>query len=131
MGTILFQMKMVCIMRTNNDIATYNLVHDSVYDYYNLSNRFVANILETHSENLETTFLHYLVDRVHVIRCGFGIDRNMLIGGVDIGIGPVYVDAADFWSYEDSERFSMDVTQDAIWHNLRLLDEFWETHPDR
>jgi len=60
-----------------------------------------------------------------VIRYSIGVDREVYVGAVELGIGPHYFGPAAFWSYDDMERFSMEATTEAVIHNLKLLDEFW------
>jgi hypothetical protein len=104
-----------------------NDVHLSVLNYYKYLNREAKYFLETKNEEWDWTYLHFLVDKKRVVRYGFGVDRNMLLGGVEIGIGPHYFGAADFWSYEKSTNFVSSVDTESIFHNLRLLDEYWQT----
>ncbi len=66
----------------------------------------------------------FLLDRRHVIKYSMGYDRGGLLGAVAIAIGPIFFSAADFWSYEDSKRFKMEVDSEAVLHNLRMLDIF-------
>jgi hypothetical protein len=110
-------------MKVRNDLQS------SVLEYYKHLNREVRYFLETKNVDWGWTFLHFLVDKRHVIRYGFGVDRNVLVGGVEIGIGPHYFGAAAFWSYENSMRFINSLETDAVFHNLRLLDEFWKASP--
>jgi hypothetical protein len=44
---------------------------------------------------------------------------------VSLAIGPHYFAPADFWSYENSKRFKIEASTEAIEHNLKLLDEFF------
>jgi hypothetical protein len=53
----------------------------------------------------------------------------MLLGGVELGIGPHYFGPSAFWSYENANRFISEISTQAVFHNLRLLDEFWENSP--
>lgn len=116
-------------MQSVNKIDIYKLVQNTVHAFYQKNSREVDNFKESKSNDGEWIYLHYLIDRIHVIKYGFGVDRGYLIGEVALGIGPAYFRPAAFWSYEDSERFTMEVTEDSIRHNLELLDEFWDSHP--
>lgn len=114
-------------MRPNNYLEIRNDLQNTVARYYKMLNREARYFLETENKEWDWTYLHFLVDKRHVIRYGFGVDRDVLLGGVEIGIGPHYFGAAAFWSYENSTRFINSVDTDAVFHNLRLLDEFWKT----
>lgn len=48
----------------------------------------------------------------------------MYVGGVQLAIGPHYFSPADFWSYEASQRFTLEASMEGVIKNLRLLDEF-------
>ena len=115
-------------MQQNNYLEVRNNLQKSVLDYYKNLGREARYFLETKNSEWGWTFLHFLIDKKHVIRYGFGVDREILVGGVEIGIGPHYFGAAAFWSYENSTRFINSVEADAVFHNLRLLDEFWKNH---
>jgi hypothetical protein len=80
--------------------------------------------MQSCNEGWGWVYVHYIFDRRHVIRYGIGMDRYIWVGGVELGIGPGYFDAADFWSHENSERFSQIATTENVESNLRLLDEF-------
>jgi hypothetical protein len=67
---------------------------------------------------------HFLIDRKHVLRYSLGEDRGTIRGAIEVGIGPHYFRPSQFWDFENSERFSMDASTEAVEHNLILLDEF-------
>jgi hypothetical protein len=69
----------------------------------------------------------FLVDRKFVVNYSIGYDRNILVGAINLGIGPKFFTPADFWSYQNFERFRMTVDVESIEINLRLLDEFFST----
>ena len=79
---------------------------------------------ETEDKEWDAFDLHFLLDRKHVIKYGICGNRHSYTGGVGLAIGPHYFAPSDFWSYENSQRFKMAATTDAVEHNLRLLDEF-------
>ena len=73
----------------------------------------------------------FLIDRKYVIQYSIGpSDRGAgYLGGLSLAIGPHYFGPADFWSYENSERFRMGTDTFDIEQNLRLLDEFFGIAP--
>jgi hypothetical protein len=112
-------------MQPNDRLEVRNDLQKSVQQFYNNLNREVRYFLESENSEWGWTFLHFLVDKKHVIRYGFGVDRGVFTGGVEIGIGPHYFGPAAFWSYEDSTRFSSELDTQSVFHNLFLLDEYW------
>jgi len=106
-----------------------NNLQKSVLNYYKNLGREARYFLETKNPEWDWTYLHFLIDRRHVIRYGFGVDRNMLLGGLELGIGPHYFGASAFWSYENAKRFIDTVNTESVFHNLRLLDEFLKGYP--
>ena len=76
------------------------------------------------SDENDWHYEHFLLDRKHVFRYGIGKDRRMMLGSLELGIGPHYFSAADFWDEANFKRFSMEASTEAIEHNLGLLDEF-------
>lgn len=113
-------------MQSNDRLEIRNNLQVSVLNYYKQLGRDVKYFLESRDDEWGWTYLHFLVDRVHVIKYGFGVDRGILRGGIAMGIGPHYFGPESFWSYEDSLNFVYTVDTDSIFHNLRLMDEFWE-----
>lgn len=69
-------------------------------------------------------FVRYLLDAKHVIEYRITNDRNFFLSIVSLAIGPHYFSPADFCDYENSQRFSLEASTEAIVHNLNLLDEF-------
>lgn len=98
----------------------------TVLRYYKTLGRDANYFIESKDEEWGWTNLHFLVDKRHVIRYGFGIDRDVLRGGIALGIGPHYFGPDSFWSYEDSLKFSYALDDDSIFSNLRLMDDFLE-----
>ena len=70
--------------------------------------------------------IRFLLERKHVIECGVLYEPRVkrYLSTLLLGIGPEYFGPANFWSYEQSERFTMEATTEGIVHNLGLLDEF-------
>jgi hypothetical protein len=113
-------------MLLSTDLEGRNLLDDTIYNYYRKNgNRHVRNFLHTEDKVLGWYFTHFIVNRKHVIRYGFGRDREFMVGGVELGIGPHYFGAADYWSYENFQRFTIEASTEGVEHNLALLDEFW------
>ena len=113
-------------MLLKNDIEGINNLDDAIQNYYKNTGGRVVRQFST-SENIEWgwTYLHYLVDRNRIFRYGIGQDRTTWVGGIELAIGPHYFGVADFWSYENAQRFKIEASTDAAVFNLRLLDEFW------
>lgn len=111
-------------MQPNDYSEICNDLQGSVLTYYKNLRRDAICFMETKSNNSGGMYLHFLVDKKHVIRYGFSIDRDRCVGGPELGIGPVYFDAAYFWTYEDSRRFVGQLDAQSVFHNLRLMDEF-------
>lgn len=109
----------------NKCLEIGNTVENSIVKYYKTLGREIRYFKKTKDSEWDSTYLYFLVDRKHVIRYGFGIDR-VLSGGVELGIGPDYFGSAAFWSYQDSTRFISSISEDSIFNNLRLLDEYWD-----
>ena len=112
-------------MHLKIDIDGCNLLDETIRRYYKInSNREVSNFLHSKDEEWGWLYTHYLVDRKVVMRYGIGEDRGMGVGGLQLAIGPHYFSPADFWSYENSQRFAIEASTEGVEKNLRLLDEF-------
>jgi hypothetical protein len=112
-------------MLLSADLEGRNLLDDTIHNYYHKNgNRHVRNFLHTKNNDSDWCFTHFIVDRKYVIRYGFGKDREFMVGGVELGIGPHYFGAADYWSYENSQRFTIEASTEGVERNLALLDEF-------
>jgi hypothetical protein len=117
-------------MQLSDDLSGRNLLIHTVIQYYRSNGaRPVRKFSETEDKEWAHFYAHFLVDRKYVIRYGIGADRGDLRGGVELAIGPHYFGPADFWSYENSERFTLEASTEGIERNLALLDEFWRTQP--
>ena len=110
-------------MQLRDDLESLNILDDTIHNFYKrFGDRHVTKFMS--SQNDGWSYMHYLVDRKHVIRYGIGQDRNMWLGSVVLAIGPSYFCAADFWDYQNFERFKLGASTEAVEHNLKLLDEF-------
>lgn len=116
-------------MQPNDYIEIRNNIQSSVLNYYKYLGREAKYLRESENIDWGGWYLHFFVEKKRVIRYGFGVDRNMWVGGVEIGVGPEYLGPAYFWSYEKSTRFMSSVDSESIFYNLRLLDEFWRVSP--
>ena len=92
--------------------------------YYEKQARHFASFRSGSSRTSDSLEFCFLIDRKHVVKYIIGSDRGMLLGILFLGIGPAYFGPADFWSYEDSQRFRLGINIEDINHNLGLLDEF-------
>lgn len=115
----------VFIVQLKNDLDGRNLLDETIYSYYRKNgNRHVSNFSHTEDPEWDGFDTYFLIDRKHVIRYGISQDRGFWLGAVSLAIGPHYFGAADFWSYEDSQRFTLEATTEGVEKNLGLLDEF-------
>ncbi|MDM0030444.1 hypothetical protein [Variovorax saccharolyticus] len=114
-----------CIVQLKNDLISRGPLDRTIYSYYKkFGNRCASNFLHTEEKNGDAFDTYFLVDRKHVVRYGINLDCNWWTGALSLGIGPHYFGPADFWSYENFQRFSIDATTEAVELNLSLLDEF-------
>lgn len=110
-------------MQLKNDLGSQNLLNRTIRQYYESGNRTARNFLSSQDDE-GTYYTYFLVDRKHPIRYSIGLDRNVWLGALELGIGPHYFGPAAFWSYDNYKRFSMDATTESVERNLSLLDEF-------
>lgn len=115
-------------MQPNDYALVRNSVQVAVLDYYENLQREVKYFRESRNDEWGGGYLHFLIEKRNVIRYGFGFDRDVWVGGVEIGIGPEYFGPAYFWSYEKSTSFLSSVDAGSVFHNLSLLDEFWRSN---
>ena len=112
-------------MQLKNDLDSKNLLDETIHDYYRkVGGRFASNFLRSEDSTCVGYATYFLIDRRHVIRYGISQDRGRWLGAVSLAIGPHYFGAADFWSYEASQRFTLEATTEGVIKNLSLLDEF-------
>jgi hypothetical protein len=109
-------------VQLKNDECGWNNLKDTILNHYN---KIGMPINFSGSSREEGWLFHYyLIDKKHVIQYGIGEDRHVMLGGLALGIGPRYFGPSEFWDYENSERFSMEASTEAVEKNLNLLDEF-------
>ncbi|WP_426269705.1 hypothetical protein ACN9MB_17465 [Dyella kyungheensis] len=113
-------------MLPNEFLDVKNDLQKSILNFYKNLGRDAVCFRESKNEEWGGEYLHFLIDKTKVIRYGFAHDREMWVGGVQLGIGPEYFSPAYFWSYENSTRFISDIDTQSVFHNLFLMDEFWQ-----
>lgn len=112
-------------MQLKNDIEGLNTLDDVIHEFYEFyGRRQIRVFMRSKHEDWDWHYVHFILNHKHIIKCGIGQDRNMWLGGLELAIGPHYFGPADFWDYENSQRFSLEATTEAVFKNLRLLDEF-------
>lgn len=112
-------------MQLKNDIEGLNILDDTINEFYTIYGRRLIKIFMRSKHNdWDWDYIHYILDHKHIIRYGIGEDRGMWLSSLELAIGPHYFGAVDFWNYENSQRFTIEATTEAIFKNLRLLDEF-------
>lgn len=117
-------------MQLKIDVDGRNLLDETIHNFYKRNGaRNVRNFMHSEDKEWGTFYTHFLIDRKHVIRYGIGQDRGFLLGGVDLAIGPHYFTPSVFWSYENSERFSLEASTEGVEQNLALMDEFFGYNP--
>lgn len=112
-------------MQLSNYLEIRNGLQLAVLKYYKALGRDARYFLESKDDEWGWVNLHFLIDKRHVIRYGFGLDRDVLLGGIALGIGPHYFGPDSFWSYDDSLKFSNSLDEESVFRNLRLMDDFW------
>lgn len=117
-------------VQLRNDLKSQNHLGEIIIDFYKKQGDRAINIF-SHTKDVEWdwSYTHFLVDRKHVLRYGHGQDRGAWMGGIELGIGPHYFGPAIFWSFANSERFSVQAETEGVIRNLSLLDEFFG-YPD-
>lgn len=117
-------------MLLKNDGASFDALFNAINAFYSeIGNRTVLIFEEQlPSENSETGyFVRFLLDRKQVIEYRIATDRGFFLSILSLAIGPHYFIPGEFWNYEDAQRFSLEPSTEAVVHNLKLLDEFFES----
>lgn len=109
-------------MQLKNDDDGQNSLRETVLKHYKKL-AIVINLFLLSDQN-GWHYEHFLLDRKHVFRYGIGEDRRMMVGSLELGIGPHYFSAADFWDYPNFKRFSIEASTESVERNLSLFDEF-------
>jgi hypothetical protein len=114
-------------VQLRNEIDSFDALFNTVTLFYNRDKGRRISIFETKvpDQDIDTGyFVRYLLDSEHVVEYRIANDRRTFLSILSLAIGPHYFPPADFWDYENSQRFSLDASTEAIEHNLKLLDEF-------
>lgn len=114
-------------MLLNNDLAGFSELFNTVTSFYTDfgARRFLIFENQMPSEDSdEGYFVRYLLDRRHVCEYRVAHDRGCFLSILSLAIGPHYFPPEDFWSYDNSQRFRLEASTEAVLHNLGLLDEF-------
>lgn len=113
-------------MQLGNDLKSFQRLYEAVNSFYGrCAIRHWAIFEDLTPEQEDKYYVRFLVDRKHVVEYAVVTDRGFQLSGVSLAIGPRYFGPADFWSYENSKRFALEATTEAIEQNLHLLDEFF------
>jgi len=116
-------------MELSNNFIGENLLNDCIREYYAKNGNQPNEKFDANTSD-DGFFVCYLINRKHAIKYEFFFDRNLFIGSLTLAIGPHYFGSSAFWSYENSTRFSINATTEAVEKNLALLDEFWGIHSE-
>lgn len=114
-------------MQLKNEMNSFELLFNTVSSFYQQfeKRRFLIFEEKFPSEDIDSGyFIRYLLDAKHVVEYRITSDRNLFISIPSLAIGPHYFSPMEFWDYQNSQRFSLEASTEAIAHNLKLLDEF-------
>ncbi|MDP5007643.1 MAG: hypothetical protein NWQ13_01240 [Glaciimonas sp.] len=111
-------------MLLNDSESSRNMLYSCIENFYKKTNRNIYIFSLPFPESDDAYELCFLLDRKHVVKYRIGKDRGFYLGTVLLAIGPHYFGAADFWSYENWKRFTIEASTEGIEQNLALLDEF-------
>jgi hypothetical protein len=114
------------IVQLKSDMSGFAAMFNGVSSFYKSAGRRIVIFDEKHPNgDVESGyFIRYLLDAKHVVEYRIANDRNVFLSVLSLAIGPHYFAPGAFWDYENSQRFNLDASTEAIEHNLRLLDEF-------
>jgi len=108
-------------------MSSFSELFNTISSYYeNIDGRKIFIFEEQYpTEDLELGyFIRYLLNAKHVVEYRVKNDRGIFLSVLSLAIGPHYFIPGVFWDYENSQRFNLDASTEAIVHNLKLLDEF-------
>lgn len=111
-------------MLLNDSEESRNALCQKVEEYYKNKNKNIYIFSMPQFDRNEEYEISFLVNRKHVVKYCIGHDRGIYLCAVLLAIGPHYFGPADFWSYKDSERFTLEASTEGVQKNLELLDEF-------
>lgn len=114
-------------MQLKNEITDFNVLFNTVTRFYHGDDRKILIFDKKFPDDDVDSgyFIRYLLDRKQVVEYRISKDRGFFLSILSVAIGPHYFTPADFWDYQNSQRFKLEASTDAIVHNLRLLDEFF------
>lgn len=111
-------------MLLRNDEQGWNELNATINNYFTKKNRQVFVFSSPSPKCGNSLEFCFLIDRKHIVKYCIGIDRDTYLGVLLFAIGPHYFSSAQFWSYENSQRFTLEASTEGVEKNLRLLDEF-------
>ena len=114
-------------MRLKNDMSGFAELFNTVSSFYQQTEGRRVIIFEEKypgEDVVSDYFVRYLLDAKNVVEYRIANDRNVFLSVLSLAIGPHYFIPGAFWDYENSQRFNLDASTEAIVHNLTLLDEF-------
>ena len=111
-------------MLLRNDEQGWNELNATINNYFTKQNRQVFVFSSPSPKSGNSLEFCFLIDRKYIAKYCIGIDRDTYLGVLLLAIGPHYFSAAQFWSYENSQRFTLEASTEGVERNLRLLDEF-------
>jgi hypothetical protein len=115
------------IVQLKNEMRSFDMLFNAVSSFYQKNEDRKILIFDEKFPSEDTDsgyFIRYLLDRKHVVEYRIVNDRGFFLSILSLAIGPHYFPPADFWDYENSQRFSLEASTEAIENNLKLLDEF-------
>jgi hypothetical protein len=115
------------VVKLRNSIPSFDMLFNEVSSFYRGDESRIISIFEEKHPDKDMDsgyFVRFLLERKHVVEYRIANDRGFFLSILSLAIGPHYFPPADFWDYENSQRFSLEASTEAIVHNLKLLDEF-------
>jgi hypothetical protein len=113
-------------VQLRNDVSSFDALYNAVSSFY--YDRLRSNLIFESGPPTNDAdsgyFVRFLVDRKHVAEYRIASDRGISLSIVSLAIGPHYFSPGDFWDYDNSQRFSLEASTEAVSYNLTLLDEF-------
>jgi hypothetical protein len=114
-------------VQLKNEMHSFDMLFNAVSSFYRGDqSRRVLIFEEKYPDKDDDSgyFVRFLLDRKHVVEYRVANDRGLFLSILSLAIGPHYFPPTDFWDYENSQRFNLEASTEAIVHNLELLEEF-------
>lgn len=113
-------------MLLKDDDQSFEVLYNTISSfYYNIDRQFLIFEHQRQANEVDSDYyVRFLLDRKHVLEYRITKDRGFLLSVVSLAIGPHYFIPADFWDYENSRRFKLESSTEAVVFNLKLVDEF-------